>query len=120
MGHVGALIVVLVGWVLFRFENFGEMVGVLAGMIGLSGAGLSNLAVHTAFMQNIFLLGFSILACTGFGSWLRKRLSSFGGTSDAAVRIFGALEMVTPPLLLLVSLISLAGASYNPFIYFQF
>ena len=120
MGHLCALLVVLVGWVLFRFENFGELGMVLAGMIGLNGAGITSLAVHTTFLQNIFLLLFSIVACTGFGTWLRKRLSDFGGSSDAAVRIFGALEMATPPLLLLISLISLAGASYNPFIYFQF
>ena len=120
VGHLCALLVVLVGWVLFRFENFGELGMVLAGMVGLNGAGITSLAVHTTFLQNIFLLLFSIVACTGFGTWLRKRLSDFGGSSDAAVRIFGALEMITPPLLLLISLISLAGASYNPFIYFQF
>lgn len=120
VGHLGALIVVLVGWVLFRFENFGELASVLAGMLGLNGAGLTNLTVHTVFLQNIFLLGFSMLACTGFGTWLRGKLSAFGGTSDVAVRVFGALEMITPPALLIISLISLAGASYNPFIYFQF
>ena len=96
------------------------MVTVLAGMAGLHGTGITSLAVHTTFLQNIFLLAFCLLACTGFGTWLRRRLSQWGGTSDVAVRIFGALEMATPPLLLIVSLISLAGASYNPFIYFQF
>ena len=120
LGHACALLVVLIGWVLFRFENFGELASVLVGMIGANGAGLTNLTVHTVFLQNIFLLAFSILACTGFGTWLRKRLSAFGGSSDTAVRIFGALEMITPPALLVISLISLAGASYNPFIYFQF
>ena len=89
-------------------------------MIGANGAGFSNLTIHTVFLQNIFLLAFSILACTGFGSWLRGRLSSAAGSNDLVLSIFGVLEMITPPLLLLVSLISLAGGSYNPFIYFQF
>lgn len=120
VGHAAALLVVLVGWVLFRFEDFGEMTSVLAGMIGLNGAGLFNLSVHTAFLQNIFLLAVSALACTGFGSWLRRRLSTVAGGGDVAVRVVGALEMLTPPLLLLISLAALAGASYNPFIYFQF
>ena len=120
LGHVCAVLVVYFGWVLFKFEDFGDLGSVLAGMIGANGAGFSNLTIHTVFLQNIFLLAFSILACTGFGSWLRGRLSSAAGSSDLVLSIFGVLEMITPPLLLLVSLISLAGASYNPFIYFQF
>ena len=120
LGHVCALLVVYFGWVLFKFEDFGDLGSVLAGMVGGNGAGLTNLTIHTVFLQNIFLLAFSILACTGFGSWLRGRLSSAAGSNDLVLTIFGVLEMIMPPLLLLVSLISLAGASYNPFIYFQF
>ena len=120
LAHLSALLVVLVGWVLFKFESFADLGSVLAGMIGANGAGFTNLAVHTVFLQNIFLLAVSMLACTGLGPWLRTRLSSLAGTGDGAVRLFGALEMLTPPLLLLVSLAALAGASYNPFIYFQF
>jgi len=120
LSHLFALLVVLVGWVLFKFESFSDLGSVLVGMIGANGAGFTNLAVNTVFLQNVFLLAVSMLACTGLGSWLRKRLSSLGGTSDIAVRFFGALEMLAPPLLLLVSLAALAGASYNPFIYFQF
>jgi alginate O-acetyltransferase complex protein AlgI len=29
-------------------------------------------------------------------------------------------EFITPPLCLLLAVMALAGASYNPFIYFQF
>jgi alginate O-acetyltransferase complex protein AlgI len=34
--------------------------------------------------------------------------------------VYSVLEAVTPVALLIVAVIGLAGASYNPFIYFQF
>jgi hypothetical protein len=34
--------------------------------------------------------------------------------------MLGILDAVTPPALLVLSAIAMAGASYNPFIYFQF
>ena len=46
-------------------------------------------------------------------------LAWYTGTSVFAT-VFGVLEAVTPPVLLLLSVFALAGASYNPFIYFQF
>ncbi|MDO4538881.1 MAG: MBOAT family O-acyltransferase [Coriobacteriales bacterium] len=120
LGHILALLAVFFGWVLFRFEDFSELGIVLAGMFGGSGGGLTSLAVHTVFMQNIFLLAISIVACTNLGSLLRKRLFSMGRTNGALSTFFNITEALTPPVLLILSTIALAGASYNPFIYFQF
>ena len=120
LGHVCALIAVYFGWVLFRFENFSELGTVVRGLFGFAAGGFSNLAVHTVFMQNVFLLIVSMVACTGLGSYLRKTLMRLGKTNDIALTAYGVLEAVTPPVLFLLSAIALAGASYNPFIYFQF
>jgi len=119
-GHVLTLIVVVLGWVLFRFENFGEMGMAFLGMFGIGATGITSLAVRTAFLQNIFLLIVSVVACTGVGSWLRHQLAVRARTSDVALRVYDAEELLVPIVLLLVSTVALAGASYNPFIYFQF
>lgn len=119
-GHLLALLAVFFGWVLFRFENFGELGTVVTGMFGLTSGGLTNLSVHTVFLQNVFLLIVCAVACTNAGTVLRKRLFASSRKSLTATRVFGALEAITPPLLLVLSVIALAGASYNPFIYFQF
>ena len=76
--------------------------------------------MRTAFLQNIFLLIVSVVACTGVGSWLRHQLAVRARTSDVALRVYDAEELLVPIVLLLVSTVALAGASYNPFIYFQF
>lgn len=118
--HIYALIVVFLGWVLFRFENFSEMGIALLGVFGLAGNGFTSLEVSTLFMQNLFLLIFCIIACTNFGKWLHHRLFVAARRSTIALRVYGILEAITPPILLLLAIIALSGASYNPFIYFQF
>ena len=120
LGHVCALLVVYFGWVLFRFEDFGALGRVVSGMFGFAAGGFSSLAVHTVFLQNVFLIVVSVVACTSLGMVLRKRLAGFARENDAFATVFGVLEAVTPPVLLLLSVFALAGASYNPFIYFQF
>lgn len=120
IAHGYALLVVFLGWVLFRFEDFAEMGFVLGGIFGLSGNGFTSLEVQTLFMQNLFLLIFCIIACTDLGKRLHHRLFVLANRSDVALVVYGILEAITPPLLLIIAVVALSGLSYNPFIYFQF
>lgn len=120
LAHVYALVVVYFGWVLFKFENFSELGSVLAGMFGFSAGGLMSMEVQTLFLQNVFLLIFCVIACTNLGRQVRDALHELSRTSDVALNIFGVTDFLVPIALLAVSVIALTGASYNPFIYFQF
>lgn len=120
IGHIYSLIVVYFGWVLFKFENFGELGHVLASMFGFGGVPLAGLEVQTLFLQNIFLLIFCIIACTNLGKFLHNGFYQLAKNNPRMLTIFNITEVVTPIALLLVSIIALSGASYNPFIYFQF
>ena len=120
LGHPFTLLVVMVGWVLFRFENFGELGQVLAGMVGIGAKGLTSLSVRTTLLQNAYLLVLSIVACTGLGTWLHRTIGMKARSNEAIFTAYSIGEMVLPAVLLLVSVVALAGASYNPFIYFQF
>ena len=118
--HIYALVVVYLGWVLFHFEDFSQMGCVMLGVFGLSGNGFTSLEVHTLFLQNIFLLIFCVIACTSFGKWLHGQLFQLAKRNNGALITYSVLEAVTPAILLIIAAIALAGASYNPFIYFQF
>ena len=120
LAHVYALVVIYFGWILFHFESFAEMGSVAMGVLGLAGNGFTSLEVHTLFLQNIFLLVFCCIACTELGKRLHSRLFQAARRNTAALAAYSFLEAVTPPILLLIGVIALAGASYNPFIYFQF
>ena len=118
--HVYTLVVVLLGWVLFRFEDMSMLGTALLGMVGITKGGLISLQVKTQFMENIFFILVSVLACTKLGKGLRNGLYYFSKQNTIGFWIYNIVETVTIPLLLGLSILALIGNSYNPFLYFQF
>ena len=109
------LLVVLLGWVLFRYSDLGLVWTVVRGMFGASGNALGSFTAVTLLKNKAFLLAVSVLASTPLAKWLGGKLSARGGGVWDALRY-----AVIPVLLLLLSTAALVGDSYNPFIYFQF
>ena len=62
--HIYALIVIFFGWVIFKFENIGELGSVLIGLFGIGTSGFVGMDVTTIFLSNLFLLIFCVIACT--------------------------------------------------------
>ncbi len=114
--HVYLLIVVYFGWVLFRFENLSLGLAVAKGLLQ---SNTSTFETTILWQSHSILLAVSILVCTP----LPKKLFAYctGESAPAPLRSTGHLiEAVLPVVFLLLSTAALAGASYNPFIYFQF
>ena len=115
------LLVVLLGWVIFRFTNLELGLTVAKGMFGLNGNPLSSFVAETMFKNNLFLLAVCCFASTPvtkkIKTWLEETLSA-----NAFTRTIWNLTVysVIPVILLLLSTAALVGDSYNPFIYFQF
>ena len=109
------LLVVLLGWVLFRYSDL-RMVGtVVRGMFGANGNPLSSFTAETLGKNKLFLLLAAAVGSTPLIQRIGAKLDARGGRIWTAVR-YG----VIPALLLLLSTAALVGDSYNPFIYFQF
>lgn len=117
--HIYTLLVVYFGWILFRFTDLHELGTALKCMIGLGG-GFTSMAVTTQFMGHIFFLLFALVAVTPLGKKLRRILYELGKDNRIIYNIFNITEMLTPVLLLILSMLALIGDSYNPFLYFQF
>lgn len=120
LNHVYALAVIFFGWVIFKFENMNELGTVLLGMFGIGNAGFAGLEAGTVFLNNMFFLAFAIIAVTPLGKKVRRAMFEVGKTSKGVFMVFNVTEMLTPVLLLLLSVLALIGDSYNPFLYFQF
>lgn len=118
--YVYTLLVVFFGWVIFKFENLGELGTAFAGLFGIGTNGFIGMDVSTLFLSNIFLLAFSVIACTPLGKMIRQSLLRYGSSNKVAFTIFNITELIVPPLLLILSVLALIGNSYNPFLYFQF
>lgn len=118
--HLLALLVVLFGWVLFKFENMALLGTALKGMFGLNGNAFHSKAAWLVFQNNVFFLLFAVIAVTPLGVKLANILRNLSRNNSVWLRVYGAWDVLHPLLLLVVSAMALAGNSYNPFLYFQF
>ena len=118
--HVLTLLVVLFGWVLFKFENMHMLGTALKGMFGLNGNAFHAQTAWIVFENNIWFLLFACIAVTPLGTRLANMMRNLSRRSTLSLRIYGAWDILHPLILLLLSSMALAGNSYNPFLYFQF
>ncbi len=118
--HIYTLLVILFGWTIFRFESLSELGTVLAGMFGIGTSGFANMALGTVFLKNMFFIVLACVACTDIGKRMRKAAMEAGKVKPLVLTLHNVCEMLTPAFLLIISVLALVGASYNPFLYFQF
>ena len=114
--HLYLLIVVYFGWILFRFENLSLGLAVAKGLLRSTPTAFETTIL---WQSHSILLAVCVLTCTP----LPKKLFAYctGERAPAPLRSASRLiEAVLPVVFLLLSTAALAGASYNPFIYFQF
>ncbi len=112
--RVGTLVVVMVGWVLFRAETFPSAVAVYRGMLGLAGFGLGEPVAWQVGTGALVGLGAGALIVV-LEPWICTRAAGVvaGGRLARAMR--GAMYLVFA-----MSLVRVLAASYSPFLYFQF
>ena len=121
--HAYALLVVMVGWVIFRADTLGGAVAMLAAM---AGAGAATPAVFApAWFWNtevLLAVGAGIVGSTPAITALGQRLAV--PAENAGVRVLrwqaSMAAVVGLMALLAASLMLSASRSYNPFIYFRF
>ena len=115
LSNLYLLLVVLLGWVLFRYSDLSLVWTVVKGLFGANGNALSSFTAETMGKNKMFLLLFSALVCTPLAKRIGIWLDEKSGKPWKLLRY-----AVIPVVLLLLSTAALVGDSYNPFIYFQF
>lgn len=123
--HVYAIIVVMMGWVLFRSNTCTAALHYFLALFGQSDAIAPHLLVRYLSHQSLWALAFGVLFSGPLWSTIKTTCSRIGLAAPVdyrpGVMILGAtLETVLIIGLMLVSVIFLAGSTYNPFIYFRF
>ncbi len=124
LAHVYALLVAMVGWVFFRADSLTQATSFLKAMAGFTqGTGLEW---HAGIFLNTKVILVLIIAIIGSApiipfirDWREARLARNGGLAMGP-GVDALVGLVITPLLLLLSVMSLASGTHNPFIYFQF
>lgn len=105
---------VLVGWVLFAFEDMGQIAAYLSTMFGFAGSWYSTAALY--YLQNFWPLWLvcCLLAFCHFSFQKGTAFFSRHTTAATACRAAGGV------VIMLLCTAFLVGSSYNPFLYFRF
>lgn len=121
--HAYALLVVMVGWVLFRADTLGGAVAMIAAMAGASAATPAVFAPAWFWNTEVLLaVAAGIVGSTPVLTALGQRLADPSERTGVRVLRWQAsmAAMVGLVALLAASLMLSASRSYNPFIYFRF
>ncbi|MBR1864392.1 MAG: MBOAT family protein [Ruminococcus sp.] len=113
--HIYALLLIVIGWGIFAYEDTGALIQNLKNLFGLGGLPLGNRQTLFWFGQNWLLFIILIIASTPLmkkaGEKIRKAAPELYSTVAEPAMCAG---------LLIVSSAYLAGNSFNPFMYFRF
>ena len=123
--HVYALLVVSVGWVLFRAPTFEYAMHYLSAMAGFArGSGLEHQVGLYADRFTWIILGIACIGAMPVIPALQRLSQSIGSRPTIAGQCFKVASETTVLFALagcfIVSVTLSAAGTYNPFIYFQF
>ena len=110
LGHIGALLLVGIGWMIFDHTDLGEAFRIIGG---IGTAGFAAATVSWQALRLLPLLAISVAAATPYPTRLWNRLTGR----------LPALTVLEPVLLVAVLALSVACAvrsDYSPFLYFNF
>ena len=115
ISNLYVLVVVVLGWVIFRFTDLRLMLTVLGSMFGVYGNAFSDFGTQIIFQSNNIILAVSAFACLPVVHRISQNL-----LAKERKLWYVLLYSILPVVLLLLSTAALVGDSYNPFLYFQF
>ena len=119
LGWVYMLLVVCVGFVLFRSESFAQAMFMLGQMF--TGFHFEYMAVARASWLldpfTVFIFVVALVAATPVARLLGARRAKATGAVQSATQVIG---YVLAFCLFVLSFLALSGGGYNPFIYFRF
>jgi len=118
----GTLLVVLLGWVMFRADSVADAFALYGGMLGQNGLGIradTLLDVTHEAMLTLAVACFVVAIEPMMGSLRQTNIAAPAGDGAAVMR-----QPIVMPLLLsllaTVTILKLAESSQTPFLYFQF
>jgi len=115
--HIYTLLVTLLAFVFFRAENLSTACKYIGRMFSLSGNSSENTSLFLLQLTPMYII-MLVLACIfSVPVWqiLRQKI-----TSQKALSVGEACSYGVSIILLIVCIMTLSSASYNPFIYFRF
>jgi len=117
--HIYVLVIVMIGWVFFRADNFSYSFAYLKALFGKAPA-LYNQQSLLYLVDNGYLIIIACILCTPVYFHLIRMLNSAKSKLKGTTVVIEAFSSLTYLLLFLIVTMYLVNSTYNPFIYFRF
>ncbi|MCL2056006.1 MAG: MBOAT family protein [Oscillospiraceae bacterium] len=116
-GRIYTLLAVLLGWVIFAFDDFSMGIRYFMWMLGGGGIPFANSHALFALSSNAVMFIFLILASTPAPArWAKAVMEKLRGHTILSVTLTNA----TVAAMFLLCVAYLVDSTYNPFLYFRF
>lgn len=114
--HIYNKIVIIIGFGIFYFEDFGKLGNFFKNLIGLNGNGLTDTYSSLAFSNNFYLIIAALICSFPIAGLIKKACEKSSAVNVAATFMRIPVNLA----LILVSSVMLVDATNNPFLYFRF
>lgn len=119
VGHGYVLLVLMVGWVVFRAPTWGQAWGMYAAMFGWAEGAPTLTARYLLSPEVVVALVAGVVGCTG---WPRREAARWVEVWQSGWRgvLARSAEVVWLVVVLLASVVASSGMERAPFLYYQF
>jgi len=111
--YIVTMLIVILGWVLFRADSLEQAVGYIRTMFGMTNIG--TLTFEYPYFINKKIVFWMIISVLGSTPFISNKLKKYSGN-----KTFELLSTIFISLLFIVAIIFVVNSTYSPFIYFQF
>lgn len=118
--HIYTIVIVVFGFTVFVFEDFGNLQVYLSSMFHLAGNSFVGAEIMPYLINyGVFLLAAVVLAMPVF-PWFQSKLKQISEKSRVAEAATQWITFAVTMCLFLITTAYLVGDSFNPFLYFRF
>ena len=121
--HLVTMLLVIFGWTIFYFTDFGRLGQAFAAMFGFAKGGFANTEVGIQLLNNLPLLLVCILGASPIPRFLGDvfgLVCTDPNPEGAKKKLYVVGTFVFCVLLILLSTVSLVGSGFSAFLYYRF
>lgn len=111
--YIVTMLIVILGWVLFRADNLEQAIGFIKTMFGFSKA--IDITFEYSYFINKKLVFWIVISILGAVPFANNNLKKYKKSKN-----FEVLSTIIISLLFIIPIIFVVNSTYSPFIYFQF
>ena len=120
--HLYVIIIVMIGWVFFRADNFTYSFEYIKTMFGFTSSSFIDSTAQLHLNDSTYIFVLAILFALPIYPWFMTKVNAIQDkvNSPLLTNTRNIIEPLVYLLLLILVTIFLVNATYNPFIYFRF